>query len=49
MGGIEAIKQIIADDPKARIIALTAFYEDDIFLQTIKSGAMGYLVKTVPS
>ncbi|MFQ3566963.1 MAG: response regulator transcription factor [Aggregatilineales bacterium] len=48
MSGIEAIKHIKADDPGARILALTSFAEDDIVFPAIKAGALGYLLKDSP-
>ena len=43
MDGIEAIRQIMADQPKARILALTSFVADDKVFPAIKAGALGYL------
>ncbi len=43
--GLEAIKQIKADNPQARILVLTSFDDDDKVLTAIKSGALGYLLK----
>lgn len=45
MSGIEAIERIKADNPNARILALTSFAEDDIVFPAIKAGALGYLLK----
>ena len=44
-GGLEAIAQIVAHDPAARILVLTSFAEDDKVFPAIKSGALGYLLK----
>jgi len=43
--GITAIKEIKGVDPKARILVLTSFSEDDKVFPAIKAGAMGYLLK----
>jgi NarL family two-component system response regulator LiaR len=43
--GLEAIGEIKAEDPKARILVLTSFAEDDLVFPAIKSGALGYLLK----
>lgn len=43
--GIEAIADIKADDPEARILVLTSFAEDDKVFPAIKAGALGYLLK----
>ncbi len=45
MSGIEAIERIKADNPNARILALTSFAEDEIVFPAIKAGALGYLLK----
>ncbi|GAB4265527.1 MAG: response regulator transcription factor [Candidatus Promineifilaceae bacterium] len=45
MDGIAAIKEITADNPKARILVLTSFAEDDKVFAAIKAGALGYLLK----
>jgi NarL family two-component system response regulator LiaR len=45
MGGVEAIGAIKNEDPKARILVLTSFAEDDKVFPAIKSGALGYLLK----
>jgi NarL family two-component system response regulator LiaR len=43
--GLEAILEIKAKDPEARILVLTSFAEDDKVFPAIKAGAMGYLLK----
>ena len=43
--GVEAIGDIIRDDPKARILVLTSFSDDDKVFPAIKAGASGYLLK----
>ncbi len=43
--GIEAIKEIKAENPDARILVLTSFTEDEKVYTAIKVGAMGYLLK----
>jgi NarL family two-component system response regulator LiaR len=43
--GIEAIKEIRRENPKARILVLTSFAEDDKVFPAIKAGALGYLLK----
>lgn len=49
MDGIEAIRQIIAQNPEARILVLTSFTADDKVFPAIKAGAMGYLLKDTGS
>jgi two-component system, NarL family, response regulator LiaR len=45
--GAEAIRQIMRETPGARIIALTMYREEQYMLDAIRSGARGYLLKTV--
>jgi NarL family two-component system response regulator LiaR len=45
MGGIEAIRDIKANQPEARILVLTSFATDDKVFPAIKAGALGYLIK----
>ncbi|MEM8857456.1 MAG: response regulator transcription factor [Chloroflexota bacterium] len=45
MTGIEATKEILKSDPKARIIILTTFDDDDLIMQGIQAGALGYMLK----
>ncbi len=43
--GIGAIEEIKTENPKARILVLTSFTEDEKVYAAIKSGAVGYLLK----
>jgi NarL family two-component system response regulator LiaR len=45
MDGIEAIRQVMARLPEARILVLTSFATDDKVFPAIKAGALGYLLK----
>jgi NarL family two-component system response regulator LiaR len=45
MDGIEAIRQVMARQPEARILVLTSFATDDKVFPAIKAGALGYLLK----
>ena len=45
MGGLEAIREIKERNPRARILVLTSFAEDDKVFPAIKAGALGYLLK----
>jgi len=47
--GIEAIKEIKAENPTARVLVLTSFAEDKNVYQAIKAGAAGYLLKDTSS
>lgn len=43
--GIDAIKEIIQENPDARILVITSFSDMDKAIQSIKAGAMGFLMK----
>ncbi|RPI82699.1 MAG: DNA-binding response regulator [Chloroflexi bacterium] len=45
MDGIEAIRVITNEYPKARILVLTSFINNDYLFPAIKAGALGYLLK----
>ncbi len=45
MTGLAAAEQILAEDPKARILFLTTFSDDEYILQAFRIGAKGYLLK----
>ena len=45
MDGIEAIRQVLARRPEARILVLTSFGSEDKVFPAIKAGAIGYLLK----
>jgi two-component system invasion response regulator UvrY len=45
MGGIEAVRRILARDPRARILALSAHEDTAHPRRVLKAGALGYLSK----
>ena len=45
MDGLEAIGEIMRENPEARILVITSFAEDDKIFPAIKAGALGYLLK----
>ena len=47
MDGVEAIDQIVAFSPAARIIVLTSYTEDEYLFPAMRAGALGYLLKDV--
>lgn len=49
MGGVDAITNIVAEFPEARIIALTTWEGDADIHRALEAGASGYLLKDVGS
>ena len=49
MDGVEATRQIKEEQPNALIVMLTVRDEDENLFEAIKSGAQGYLLKTIRS
>ena len=47
MDGVEATQKILAQMPKARVLILTSFGEDDKVFPAIRAGAHGYLLKDI--
>jgi DNA-binding NarL/FixJ family response regulator len=45
MNGIEAITQILAEFPDARIVVLTTYSGDAQVLKALKAGALGFILK----
>ena len=45
MGGLEAVRRLIAQDPKARVLALSAHEDTAHPRRVLRAGAMGYLSK----
>lgn len=45
--GLEATRRIAAEMPTAKIVILTTYAEDQILFEAIKSGAYGYLLKSM--
>jgi two-component system chemotaxis response regulator CheY len=43
--GIQALKEILEIDPKAKIIVITAIEQRDSLMEAIKAGAADYIVK----
>lgn len=46
MGGIEAARELIAEQPEIKIIALSTYSDRRIVLQMLDAGARGYIVKS---
>ena len=49
MEGVEEIKQIVADFPRAKIIILTTYDTDEDIYRGLQAGAKGYLLKDTSS
>jgi two-component system, NarL family, response regulator LiaR len=47
MSGVEATRRILAACPDTRVVALTSFTEEDLIGETLRAGAIGYLMKNV--
>lgn len=45
MDGITATRQIIKENPSARILVLTSYVEDEKVFSAVKAGTLGYLLK----
>jgi two-component system invasion response regulator UvrY len=45
MGGMEAVRRLIAQDPKARVLALSAHEDTAHPRRVLRAGALGYLAK----
>jgi DNA-binding NarL/FixJ family response regulator len=45
MNGIDATRQVVADDPQAGVLVLTMLEDDDSVFQAMRAGARGYLLK----
>ncbi len=43
--GLEAIRQIVEEQPEIRILVLTSFSSVEMILPAIRAGALGYLLK----
>lgn len=49
MGGVEVLETLATEELPTRTIVLTGVDDDELLMRSIKSGAMGYLVKDVAS
>jgi NarL family two-component system response regulator LiaR len=45
--GVEATRRIVASWPETRVVALTSFTDEDMIGETLRAGAIGYLMKNV--
>ena len=44
--GLSAAREILAENPSARVVFLTTFSDDEYIVAALKLGARGYLIKT---
>ncbi|MCA9896650.1 MAG: response regulator transcription factor [Ardenticatenaceae bacterium] len=49
LNGVAATRQISESSPNSRVIVLTTFDDDDYIFDGLRAGAVGYLLKDVPS
>ena len=47
LDGIEATREILAEQPGIKVLMLTSFAETDTLFRAIKAGAVGYLLKNL--
>src|SRR5688572_17172408 len=47
--GYEAIREIVREQPRMRILVLTMYEEEDIIRRCLRAGAAGYIVKDAPA
>ena len=47
MNGVEATRQILESCPGVKVVALTSFTDDELIEDTLRAGAIGYLMKNV--
>ena len=45
MDGVEATRRIVADAPQTKVLILTSFDAESHFIQALKAGASGYVLK----
>jgi DNA-binding NarL/FixJ family response regulator len=49
MGGIEATRQIVANNPECRVLVFSMFLDKNCLFESLEAGAKGYLVKDCAS
>ncbi|MFC5470154.1 response regulator [Cohnella suwonensis] len=49
MNGIEAVKKLRAESPRTKALMLTTFDEDDYIVEALAGGAVGFLLKDIPT
>lgn len=49
MNGIEAVKKLRVESPETKVLVLTTFDEDEYIIDALASGAVGFLLKDIPT
>ncbi|XID92474.1 response regulator [Paenibacillaceae bacterium WGS1546] len=49
MNGIEAVRKLRADRPRTKALMLTTFDEDEYIVEALAAGAVGFLLKDIPT
>lgn len=49
MNGIEAVKQLRRTMPSLKVLMLTTFDEDEYIIEALANGAVGFLLKDIPT
>ena len=49
MNGIEAVKKLRAESPRTKVLVLTTFDEDEYIIEALAGGAVGFLLKDIPT
>jgi DNA-binding NarL/FixJ family response regulator len=47
--GIDATREIVAEQPDTKVIILTSFADDDLLMDAVAAGATGYVLKQIGS
>ncbi len=47
MSGVEATRRVLEMCPDTKVVALTSFTDEDLIGETLRAGAIGYLMKNV--
>lgn len=48
LDGIEATRRIVQSQPGTRVVMLTTFADESLLIDSVKAGASGYLLKSMP-
>ncbi|MEM9768224.1 MAG: response regulator transcription factor [Cyanobacteria bacterium P01_D01_bin.71] len=49
MDGVAATRELLRQQPALKVLVLTTFEDDELVLQAVQAGAVGYLLKDTPS